>query len=154
MGCKFQCFFINVETNGLIDAEGWGEMNSGDKTTAVFNEYNVTSNGEAYASTGATNNTLEAVASYIDGVDAVLGSWVPVHAEVAEKPAAEKTTDGRTLNAGETIYVVQKDDCLWYIALQLLGDADKCNELFTRNNDIIANADLIYPGQELIVPAK
>ena len=149
MGCKFQCFLINVETNGLIDAEGWGEMNSGDKATAVFNEYNITSNGEAYASTGATNNTLAAVASYVSSNAAVLGSWVPVHCE-----AVEKTIDGRAVNAGEIVYVVKKGDCLRSIAKQLLGSEAKCMDLFTRNNEIIENADLIFPGQEIIVPVK
>ena len=148
-GANSNASFINVETNGLIDAEGWGEMNSGDKATAVFNEYNVTSNGEAYVSTGATNSTLDAVASYISSNTAVLGSWIPVHCE-----AVENTTDGRAVNAGETVYFVKQGDCLRSIAKQLLGSEAKCIELFTRNSEIIENADLIFPGQEIIVPAK
>ena len=161
-GANSNASFINVETNGLIDAEGWGEMNSGDKTTAVFNEYNMTSNGETYASTGATNTTLEAVEGYISSNDAVLGSWVPVHYEAVtgeeptpeEPEAVKKTTDGREVYDGETIYIVKKGDCLWGIARQLLGDGKKYTELFTRNNGIVEKAELIYPGQEIIVPAK
>ena len=150
--------FINVETNGLIDAEGWGEMNGGEKATAIFNEYNVTSNGEAFASTGATNTDLATVESYIDSaIDTVLGSWTPVHysgADADTESAVEKTTDGRAVYAGETVYVVKKGDCLWNIAKQLLGRGTKYKELFTRNSDIIKKAELIFPGQELIVPAK
>ena len=166
-GANSNASFINVETNGLIDAEGWTEMAAGEKASAIFNEYNVTSNGEAYASTGATNTTLEAVESYISSNDAVLGSWVPVHYEAVtgeeptpeeptpEEPAAvEKTTDGRDVYDGETIYIVKKGDCLWGIARQLLGDGKKYTELFTRNNGIVEKAELIYPGQEIIVPAK
>ena len=173
-GANSNASFINVETNGLIDAEGWGEMASGEKASAIFNEYNVTSNGEAYASTGATNNTLEAVANYIDtdtvsAIDTVLASWTPVHyavelteEEPGEDPATEvtpdekeviaKTTDGREVYTGESIYVVKKGDCLWHIAKSLFGNGAKYNALFERNSDIIKKAELIYRGQELIVP--
>ncbi|MBP3567721.1 MAG: LysM peptidoglycan-binding domain-containing protein [Lachnospiraceae bacterium] len=156
-GANSNASFINVETNGLIDAEGWGEMNSGDKATAVFNEYNVTSNGQAYASTGATNNTLAAVENYIDtatvsATDTVLGSWTPAHYAAGSDEAVETTTDGRAVYAGESIYIVKKGDFLRRIAAQLLGSEAKHKELFNRNKTIIKNADLIFPGQELIVP--
>ncbi len=85
-GANSNASFINVETNGLIDATGWGEMNTGDKATAIFNEYNLTNKGQAFATTGATNNTLAAVKNYIDSAKVsatktVLNSWVPVHYE-------------------------------------------------------------------------
>ena len=156
-GANSNATFINVETNGMIDAAGWGEMNSGDLTTAVFNEYNLTSNGAAYASTVATALDATTVAGYLDA--SVLGSWTPVHYEYvvnevkpSVEPVAEKTTDGRAVYIGETIYVVKKGDYLWGIAKLLLGNGAKYKELFTRNNDIIKNVDLIFPGQEIIVP--
>ena len=156
-GANSNASFINVETNGLIDAEGWGEMNSGDKVTAVFNEYNITSNGEAYASTGATNNTLAAVESYIDtetvsATENVLASWTPVHYEYDVNTAIDKTSDGRAVYTGESIYVVKKGDSLWKIAKAFFGDGAKYKELFARNIDIIEKAELIFRGQELIVP--
>ena len=156
-GANSNASFINTETNGLIDATGWGEMNSGDMTTAVFNEYNVTSNGEAYASTAATNNTLAAVENYIDtatvsAIDTVLGSWKPAHYSYNTGEAVDQTKDGRAVYAGESIYVVQKGDFLWKIAKQLLGNGAMYKELFVRNNDIIKKAELIFPGQELIIP--
>ncbi len=156
-GANSNASFINVETNGLIDAEGWGEMNSGDKVTAVFNEYNITSNGQAYSSTGATNHTLEAVVNYIDTAtvsasNTVLDSWVPVHYGYVLDEGIEKTTDGRAVYAGETIYIVKKGDSLWSIAKRLLGSGVKYKELLARNSDIIEKAELIFRGQELIVP--
>lgn len=155
-GANSNASFINVETNGTIDAEGWGEMNSGDKTTAVFNEYNLTSNGTAYTSTGATNTTLAAVENYIDtatvsAVNTVLDSWTPVHYAAAE--SAETTKDGRAVYAGETVYTVKKGDFLWKIAKELLGNGAKYKEIFARNSDIIKKAELIFPGQQLIIPA-
>lgn len=155
-GANSNASFINVETNGTIDAEGWGEMNSGDKTTAVFNEYNLTSNGTAYTSTGATNTTLAAVENYIDtatvsAVNTVLDSWTPVHYAAAE--STETTKDGRAVYAGETVYTVKKGDFLWKIAKELLGNGAKYKEIFARNKDIIKKAELIFPGQQLIIPA-
>ncbi len=156
-GANSNASFINVETNGTIDAEGWGEMNSGDKATAVFNEYNITSKGEAYASTGAINQTLAAVVNYFDTAtvsvaDTVLDSWVPAHYESVLAEGVETTKDGRAVFPGETIYTVKKGDFLRRIAAKLFGNEAKHKLLFDRNNTIIKNADLIFPGQELIVP--
>lgn len=156
-GANSNASFINVETNGLIDAEGWGEMNSGDKATAVFNECNIMSNGQAYSSTGATHHTLEAVVNYIDTAavsasNTVLDSWVPVHYGFDFDEGIEKTTDGRAVYNGESIYVVKKGDSLWNIAKHFFGSGAKYKELFVRNNGIIEKAELIFRGQEIIVP--
>lgn len=66
----------------------------------------------------------------------------------------EKTKDGRPVYVGETVYVVKKGDCLWAIARTLLGDGRRYNELFVRNGEIIEKAELIFPGQEVIVPTN
>ena len=78
--------FINTETNGYIKADGWGEMGTGEKASAVFKEYNNTSNGAAFVSTGTSsdNQTLDAVKDYIETEDVsivttVLNNWTPVH---------------------------------------------------------------------------
>ena len=68
--------------------------------------------------------------------------------------AQGKTKDGRKVFAGETVYTVKKGDNLWIIAKRLLGNGEKYTELFARNNDIIEKETLIFPGQEIIVPAK
>ena len=74
--------------------------------------------------------------------------------ETGDKEIVEKTKDGRAVYTGETVYIVKKGDCLWNIAKQLLGNGARYKELFTRNNGIIEKAKLIFPGQEVIVPAK
>lgn len=71
-----------------------------------------------------------------------------------DKEAVSKTKDGRPVYENEQVYVVQKGDCLYAIAKKLLGDGKRYTELFTRNGDIVEKATLIYPGQEIIVPAK
>lgn len=75
-------------------------------------------------------------------------------ADKEETAVVKRTTDGREVLAGETVYVVKKGDCLWAIAEKLLGNGAKYRKLFTRNNGIIQRAELIFPGQEVIVPAQ
>jgi len=155
-GANSNASFISVETNGTIDATGWGEMNSGDMTTAVFNEFNITSNGEAYASTAATNQTYAVVKDYLDtaavsATETVLGDWTPAHYKYTLAEGIETTKDGRAVFPGETVYTVQKGDFLWKIAKELLGSGAKYKEILARNCDIIEKAELIFPGQKLIV---
>ena len=65
-GANSNASFIECETNGYIDSEGWGEMSNGEKASAIFNEYNNTNKGEAFVTTGCTKSTLDAVVNYID----------------------------------------------------------------------------------------
>jgi len=75
--------------------------------------------------------------------------------EPTETPAtSDNTTTGREVKEGETVYTVKKGDCLWVIAKQFLGKGARYVELFERNNDILTDATLIRPGQEIIIPAK
>lgn len=83
-GAASNASYINLETNGYISTDGWGEMGSGEKASAIFNEYNLKNNGEDFSTTGYTNNTMDAVADYIDNdertaVNTVLADWTPLH---------------------------------------------------------------------------
>ncbi|MEJ7642953.1 MAG: LysM peptidoglycan-binding domain-containing protein [Chryseolinea sp.] len=49
-------------------------------------------------------------------------------------------------------YVVKSGDSLSKIAKQYYGDASKWNKIFEANRDKIKNADLIQPGQKIIIP--
>ena len=102
-GANSNAVFINTETNGYIKADGWGEMSKGEKASAIFKEYNNTSHGEAFVSTGTSsdNQTLEAVKDYIDTEDVsivatVLNNWKPVHYAYGNtKPDAPGGDDGK-----------------------------------------------------------
>lgn len=105
-GANSNASFIECETNGYIDSEGWGEMSNGEKASAIFNEYNNTNKGEAFVTTGCTKSTLDAVVNYIDSenvsaVDTVLGTWKPVHyKEVISK--GDDSSKGDVAEGGET----------------------------------------------------
>lgn len=105
-GANSNASFIECETNGYIDSEGWAEMSNGEKASAIFNEYNNTNKGEAFVTTGCTKSTLDAVVNYIDSenvsaVDTVLGTWKPVHyKEVISKD--DGSSKGDVADGGET----------------------------------------------------
>jgi nucleoid-associated protein YgaU len=50
-------------------------------------------------------------------------------------------------------YIIQKGDTLSKIAKQCYGDANKHPVIFEANREVIKNADLIFPGQKIRIPA-
>ena len=131
--------FIECETNGYIDSEGWTEMSNGEKASAIFNEYNNTNKGEAFVTTGCTKSTLDAVVNYIDSenvsaVDTVLGTWKPVHykeviskddgsskGDVAEggETGKDNNVNGTTESTGETVKTGDTAPIALYVVLML-----------------------------------
>lgn len=61
-------------------------------------------------------------------------------------PTAPDTSTVRT-------YTVVSGDSLWKIAKQFYEDGSKYTVIFNANTDKIKNANLIYPGQVLVIPA-
>lgn len=138
-GANSNASFIECETNGYIDSEGWGEMSNGEKASAIFNEYNNTNKGEAFVTTGCTKSTLDAVVNYIDSenvsaVDTVLGTWKPVHykeviskddgsskGDVAEggETGKDNNVNGTTESTGETVKTGDKAPIALYVVLML-----------------------------------
>ena len=50
-------------------------------------------------------------------------------------------------------YIIQKGDSLSKIAKQYYGDANKYAVIFEANREVIKDADLIFPGQKIRIPA-
>lgn len=138
-GANSNASFIECETNGYIDSEGWAEMSNGEKASAIFNEYNNTNKGEAFVTTGCTKSTLDAVVNYIDSenvsaVDTVLGTWKPVHykeviskddgsskGDVAEggETGKDNNVNGTTESTGETVKTGDTAPIALYVVLML-----------------------------------
>jgi nucleoid-associated protein YgaU len=55
--------------------------------------------------------------------------------------------------ADATLYTVEKGDTLWAISEKNYGNGSKYNVIFEANQPMIKDADEIYPGQVLRVPA-
>ena len=64
--------------------------------------------------------------------------------------------DAYTANAVANEYIVKRGDTLWAISAreEILDNPFLWTKLWRRNNTLIQNPDLIYPGQKLIVPPK
>ena len=138
-GANSNASFIECETNGYIDTEGWTEMSNGEKASAIFNEYNNTNKGEAFVTTGCTKSTLDAVVNYIDSenvsaVDTVLGTWKPVHykeviskdddsskGDVADggETGKDNNVNGTTESTGETVKTGDTAPIALYVVLML-----------------------------------
>ena len=54
--------------------------------------------------------------------------------------------------AGDT-YTVVAGDCLWNIAAKTLGSGAKWEVIYNANKDVIKDANMIYVGQVLVIPA-
>ena len=66
----------------------------------------------------------------------------------------EKVEDSITIRENQPVfYTVQSGDSLSKIALAQYGDAMKWTALFEANKEVIKDPDLIYPGQQIRVPA-
>lgn len=57
-------------------------------------------------------------------------------------------------NEGETLYTVKSGDTLGLIAQAAYGKMARYKEIFERNSDRIAKANMIYEGQIIVLPAK
>ncbi len=109
--------FINTETNGLIDADGWGEMSAGQLATAQFIEYNnyakgipmeVTPMGNIKDYSTMTKFTDEEVQAIVNNlmsdeytIATVLGGWTPVHYGQVENEFTTESTEATTEYIGD-----------------------------------------------------
>lgn len=60
--------------------------------------------------------------------------------------------DGSQVAQDEEFYVIQKGDTLWKIAEQTYGNGAKYTKIVEVNQEVIKNADLIFPGQKIRIP--
>ncbi|MSP14622.1 MAG: LysM peptidoglycan-binding domain-containing protein [Chloroflexi bacterium] len=67
-------------------------------------------------------------------------------------PAAEVQQVAEVKAAAPKIHVVVPGDTLSGIAYQHYGHASLWPKIFEANTDKISNPNLIYPGQELVIP--
>lgn len=69
-------------------------------------------------------------------------------------PSDEDEGTTRGVNSGETrFYTVEKGDTLWKIAEEHYGNGARFNDIFDANKPMLEQADKIYPGQLLRIPA-
>lgn len=89
----------------------------------------------------ATRQKVVLLAGNVKGVSEVNDDGITV------KPQAEPEPEF-------TFYTIVSGDSLSKIAKKYYGNANLWPTLFEANREVIKNPDLIYPGQQIRVPAK
>ena len=67
---------------------------------------------------------------------------------------ASYQTNRENNNAPQTgiVYTVKEGDCLWKLAKAHYGNGSDYGKIYDANKDKINNPNLIYPGQEIVIP--
>lgn len=121
----------------------------GDNITGLgvrFDNGRVTLNGQAKSLAAKEQATL--IAGNVRGVEHVNDDALTV----VGAPAAGTTS--ATAPAASRFYTVKSGDSLSKIAKEMYGDANAYQRIHDANREVIgADADKIYPGQQLRIPA-
>jgi nucleoid-associated protein YgaU len=121
-----------------------------------FDDGRVTLQGEATSHAAREKAVL--LAGNVRGVDSVnddglrvAGQQAGAQAPVGQKGGAPAA--GAPKGAYEPrYYTIASGDTLSEIAQKHLGDANRWNELFEANREVIKDPDKIYPGQRIRIP--
>ena len=68
------------------------------------------------------------------------------------KKETKKVNSSSKADSAKRTYTVKKGDCLWNIAKKYYGDGRKYTKIYDANTSKIANPNLIYVGQKLVIP--
>lgn len=68
------------------------------------------------------------------------------------KKETEAVQSSQTADKAQRTYTVKKGDCLYNIAKKYYGDGSKYTKIYEANTNKIANPNLIYVGQVLVIP--
>ncbi|MDX1418781.1 MAG: peptidoglycan-binding protein LysM [Rubricoccaceae bacterium] len=126
-----------------IKAEVERELGNNIRNLGVrFDDGKVTLQGEA--SSQAAKEKAVLIAGNVRGVESVHDDGLRVAGQQA----------GAAVQAGPQprYYTIQSGDTLSGIAKEHYGDANRWNDLFEANREVIKDPDKIYPGQRIRVP--
>jgi nucleoid-associated protein YgaU len=118
-----------------------------EKLEVAFTDGIVTLSG--VADTPETREKAILLAGNIKGVKTVNGDkFVYAACKIAdadEYKEAEMTSDFYTIKSGDTLSAISQ---------KYYGDANKYNQIFEANREVIKHPDKIYPGQQIRIPKK
>lgn len=130
-----------------IKSEIQRELGSNIKNLGVmYNDGKVTLQGEAASNAAKEKAVL--LAGNVRGVDSVNDDAL----RVATQTAGQTAKTAGAANYQARYYTIESGDTLSKIAKQHYGDANKWNDLFEANREVIKDPDKIYPGQRIRLP--
>jgi nucleoid-associated protein YgaU len=106
---------------------------------------NVYLSGEAQSPEALQKVVL--MAGNVEGVQSVNVDGVKVPAHISSPQAV----DGYNRTQ---YYIIQSGDTLSKIAQRFYGDPNRYPFIFEANREVIKNADLIFPGQKILIPQE
>ena len=68
------------------------------------------------------------------------------------KKETKKVNSSTKADSAKRTYTVKKGDCLWNIAKKYYGNGALYTKIYDANTSKIANPNLIYVGQKLVIP--
>ncbi len=134
--------------------------------TVATNDFTAAGGDTYYVFSEGTNLTMTAVAlddALIHYVSEVLGGVITeeqygetagritIVSEPAES-AQESEESEEISEVQEEVYIVVSGDSLWSISERYYGTGTRWNVIYDANRDVIVNQNLIYIGQELVIP--
>ena len=129
-----------------IKAEVERELGNNIKNLGVmYNDGQVTLQGQATSQAAKEKAVL--IAGNVRGVSGVSDDRLMVAGQQAGSAA------GQPVSAGQPrYYTIESGDTLSKVAKEQYGDANRWQELFEANREVIKDPDKIYPGQRIRVP--
>lgn len=98
--------------------------------------------------------TLSGVAKTLEAKEkAVLMAGNIAGVETVNADAVEVTEPPAAVAPQVQYYTIQKGDTLYAVAKEFYGNGMKYPQIFEANREVIEDADKIYPGQKIRIPA-
>jgi len=104
----------------------------------------------------AANTTLEDEPQFVE-ISANQETQIVAGKPLEVKPISEANKRRMqnvfdNINKKQRIYISETNDSLWKISQKFYNDASLWNLIYTANKEQITNPNLIFPGQQLIIP--
>lgn len=98
--------------------------------------------------------TLSGVAKTLEAKEkAVLMAGNIAGVETVNADAVDVTEPPAAVPVQVQYYTIEKGDTLYAVAKEFYGDGMKYPQIFEANREVIEDADKIYPGQKIRIPA-
>lgn len=128
-----------------------GKSIHGTSIKVSVENYTIKEDAKSYGTDIMVSVTLK---QYIEYSTQIVKLDIPTKTyKAVPAPEPVKTTYSAPSQPTQQTYTVVKGDCLWNIAKRFYGNGALYTKIYNANKDKIKNPNLIYVGQQLVIPA-